>query len=456
MLQYILKRILYFIPTFLMVSLIIFFLSKAAGEFLQCENAPYGEVNIEDCKQEARQKGYDKPIFYFTFSTAAHPDTLYKVFREERRNALHQLIGQYGNWSEITQYQKALQQFNVQVDAIRLNPSNRKGMAKLQKATNLLFVTAKEPVIKSQLDKIDLVTSDSALLGLQPQVLALTNAYATIKEQATPNKLLIPSINWYGMDNQYHFWITNFLSGNFGISRRDAIPVVDKIKYRLPWTLYLNIPAIIIAYLISIPLGIYTAVHRDTLFDKIMTASLLLFYSLPVFWIGTILVNFFTTPEYGMKWFPSIGLSGSELTWDNITRLMLPIFCVTYPALAFMTRQMRSSMLNTLQQDYIRTAKAKGLSESAVIWKHAFRNSLFPLITIFGSILPSAFAGSVIVELIFNIEGMGWLLLGSIRNTDWPVVYAILMITAILTMVGLLIADILYVMADPRVRLGKK
>jgi len=441
-----------------MVSLIIFFLSKAAGEFLQCEQVTYGNINIEDCKQEAHQKGYDKPIFYFTFSTAAHPDTLYKVFREERRNALHHLVGQYGNWSEITQYKKALQQFDVQVDGIRPNQSNRKGIAKLQKAVNLLFVTGKDPVIRSQLDKIGVVMQeDSALLTLiRPQVLALTTAYTMIKENATPNKLFIPSINWYGMDNQYHFWITNFLSGNFGVSRRDYNPVEDKIKQQLPWTLYINIPAIIIVYLIAVPLGIYTAVYRDTTFDKITSTFLYLLYSLPVFWIGTMLVNFFTTPEYGMKWFPSVGLNGNELTWENMTKLILPIFCVTYVSLAFMTRQMRSSMLNTMQQDYIRTAKAKGLSERTVIWKHAFRNSLFPLITIFGSVVPSAFAGSIIVEQIFNIEGMGLLLLGSIRNQDWPVVYAILMIAAILTMIGLLVADILYVMADPRVRLEKK
>ena len=456
MLQYILKRILYFIPTFLIVSLIIFFLSKAAGEFYQCEQVSYGEIDIEDCKQEARQKGYDKPIFYFTLSTAAHSDTLYKIFREERRNALHQLIGQYGNWPVISQYKEALHQFDTKVNTTRLNKYNKKGIAKLQKANTLLFVAAKDPVINSQLDKITAVTKDSALLALKPSALALVTAYKTIKEQATPNKLLVPSINWYGMDNQYHFWIKNFLTGNFGISRRDYNPVFNKIKVRLPWTLYINIPALILAYLIAIPLGIYMAVYRDSKFDKIITTSLLLFYSLPVFWIGTMLVNFFTTPEYGMKWFPSTFLNGNEMTWENAAKLILPIFCATYGSLAFMTRQMRSSMLNTLQQDYIRTAQAKGLSEKAVIWKHAFRNSLFPLITIFGSVLPAAFAGSVIIELIFNIEGMGWLLLGSIQNQDWPVVYAILMITAILTMIGLLIADILYVIADPRVRLEKK
>lgn len=455
MLLYIFKRILYFIPTFLFVSLIVFFLSKAAGESLKCWQDPNG-IDIEVCQQEAKVKGYDKPIFYFTFTTAAHPDTLYKVFLEERRNNLSQLIGQYGNWPQISNYYQQLLQLDSQLEEISLGKSS-KGLSKMGKSIGQLLIKYQDPVINSHLTKIAATAKEDTLLfSLQPQVVALRKAYNTIKKEATPNKLLIPNINWYGINNQYHFWITNFLGGNFGISHRDSNPVLDKIKAYLPWTLYINIPAIILAYLLAIPLGVYSAIHRDTRFDKITSALLLLFYSLPVFWIGTMLVNFFTTPEYGMKWFPSICVSCDELTWNNIKRLMLPIFCLTYGALAFMTRQMRSSMIEILQQDFIRTAKAKGLSDRKVIWKHAFRNALFPLITIFGSVLPAAFAGSVVVEFIFNIPGMGSLLLDSIRATDWPVVYAILMIAAILTMLGLLLADILYVFADPRVKLDKK
>jgi len=454
MLQYIFKRILYFIPTFFIVSLIIFFLSKAAGEKLKCDDDPNGP-DLETCMNEAYQKGYDKPIFYFAFSTAAHPSTLYTIFREERRNAMHELIGQYGNWPQISQYRELLNQIDNQLESIGQQRSS-KNITKIQKAVNLLQVSSKDPVIVSQLVKIEAAIADTLLAEVKPQTLKLAPAYNTIKAEATPNKLLIPSFHWYGLNNQYHSWITNFLTGNFGISNQDSLPVVDKIKAKLPWTLYLNIPAILLAYLISIPLGTYAAIYRDTRFDKISAGILLLFYSLPVFWIGTLLVNFFTTSEYGMKIFPPIGLKGEELNWENITRLFLPIFCLTYGSLAFISRQMRSSMIETMQQDFIRTAKAKGLSERAVIWKHGFKNSLFPLITIFGSVLPRVFAGSVIVELIFNITGMGWLLLNSINTADWPVVYAILMIAAILTMVGLLIADILYVLVDPRVRLDKK
>jgi len=429
-------------------------LSKAAGEQLLCDQDPNGP-DLETCRNEAHRKGYDKPVFYFTFSTAAHPSTLYTIFREERRNAIHELIGQYGNWPQINQYRQLLNRIDNQLENIGKQHSS-KSITKIQKAVNLLQVSSKDAVILSQLIKIESAISDTLLAAIKPQTFELATAYNSMKTEATPNKLLIPSFHWYGMDNQYHFWITNFLTGNFGISHRDSIPVIDKIKAKLPWTLYINIPAILLAYLISIPLGTYSAIYRGTRFDKIVSAILLLFYSLPVFWIGTLLVNFFTTSEYGMKIFPPTELKGDELNWENMKRLMLPIFCLTYVSLAFITRQMRSSMIETMQQDFIRTAKAKGLSERAVIWKHGFKNSLFPLITIFGSVLPRAFAGSVVVEFIFNVTGMGWLLLNSINTADWTVVYAILMIAAVLTMLGLLIADILYVFVDPRVRLGKK
>ncbi|MEM1123673.1 MAG: ABC transporter permease [Bacteroidota bacterium] len=454
MLPYIFKRVLYFIPTCFFISLIIFFLSKAAGEYLRCESDPNGP-DLEICKAEAREKGYDKPIFYITFSTTAHPDTLYKVFREERRNALTGLIGQYGNWPQINHYYQQLLQLEDELSRLGETVSSN-GLTTMQKAVGQLVVKSKDKAISSQLKKLEKAAQAPSLTQLAPKIAALTDTYTQIKAEATPQLLWIPAINWYGFDNQYHFWITNFLKGDFGISHSNYQPVADVILDKLPWTLYINIPAIIIAYLLSVPLGVYSAVNKGSKVDKFISGSLLLLYSLPVFWVGTMLVNFFTTPEYGMKVFPSINFSASDSMGENIARLMLPIACVTYGALAFMTRQVRSSMIETLQADYIRTARAKGLPERSVVWKHAFKNALFPLITLFGSVFPAAFAGSVIVEIIFNITGMGWLLLKSIQSTDWPVVYAILMISAVLTMIGLLIADILYVVADPRVRLGKK
>ena len=136
--------------------------------------------------------------------------------------------------------------------------------------------------------------------------------------------------------------------------------------------------------------------------------------------------------------------------------MVLPVFALSYGALAFISRQMRGSMVDVLRQDYVRTARAKGLKEKAVVWKHAFRNALFPIITMFASVLPASIAGSVVIEVIFNIHGMGKVVVDSIFRDDWPLVYSVLMLASVLTMVGILLADILYALADPRIRLGKR
>ena len=459
MLIYLLKRILYFIPTFLFISLIIFFLSKCAGEQLACEAAPiYSEV---DCIKEANLKGYNKPIFYATLSTAAHPDTLYRIFREERRIMLHKLVGQYGNWPPIHRYYQQLQVVEHAVEK-KGRRYNSQSIVNMRKAIQQLYIKYKDPAIESQLQNLETAAADSLVQDLQPAVAKLLQAYATIKATATPNQLWIPSVQWHGFDNQYQHWVSHFLRGDLGISNRDGRSVATKILDRLPWTLAITLPAIFLAYLLSIPLGVYTAVYKDTTFDKRTSFILLLLFSLPVFWIATLLVNFFTTPEYGMKIFPSIGISSlpdNTPIWQvllaNAGHLILPIICATYGSLAIITRQLRSSMVETLQQDFIKTARAKGLRANTVIWKHAFRNSIFPLITIFGGVLPAAFAGSVVLEVIFNIPGMGYLMWDSIFARDWQVVYAVLMVSAVLTVVGILLADILYAVVDPRVRFGK-
>jgi peptide/nickel transport system permease protein len=201
---------------------------------------------------------------------------------------------------------------------------------------------------------------------------------------------------------------------------------------------------------------------RGNVLDNISTGLLFILYSLPSFWIGTILLVFLTVASYGISWFPTAGAYTMELhqnpntsnytyVIDVLHHLILPVFCMTYGSFAFLSRQTRGSMLGVLRQDYIRTANAKGLAEDKVIWKHAFRNSLFPIITLFSSVFPRALSGSIAIEMIYNIPGMGVLALSSITARDWPLVFAISMLAALLTMIGNLVADMLYGVADPRV-----
>lgn len=461
MFAYLLKRFLYFIPTFLLISLIVFFLSKCAGDSLQCENNDLIGYDEATCIKEAQLKGYDKPLFYFALSTAAHPDTLHHIFRKTQRLALSKLIGQYGNWEAISAYHQQLRQLDRAIEKTSRS-DNSNVIIKMRQTVGKLYSSYKAPIIESQIKKLSTL-SDSTTTHLLPTIVLLSTNFQTVQKQATPNKLLWPAMRWHGFDNQYHRWLSNFLSGDLGVSNRDFQSVSAKIWARLPWTLALTLPAIFLAYFLSIPLGIYTAKYKDSNFDKWTNYLLLLVYSLPVFWIATLLVNFFTTPEYGMKIFPSIGVSSLpdsapffERLLDNATHLILPIICLTYGSVAVMTRLLRSSMITTLQQDFIRTARAKGLNEQRVFWKHAFKNSIFPFITLFGNVLPGAFAGSVVIEVIFNIQGMGYLMWNSIFARDWPVVYGVLMIAAVLTVVGILLADILYAVVDPRVKFGKR
>ena len=237
--------------------------------------------------------------------------------------------------------------------------------------------------------------------------------------------------------------------------------VSEVLAETLPNTFVLAVSAIIIAIILGILLGIISALYKDKWLDKTIQIFSTFGMSVPSFFSAILFAWFF---GYVLHEFTNLEMTGSlyelddfgeamHIKWKN---LILPAIVLGIRPLAVVIQLMRNSLLEVFNQDYIRTARAKGLSERKVIWKHAFRNSLFPLITIFGSVLPAAFAGSIVVEYIFNIPGMGTLLLDSIRATDWPVVYSILMIAAVLTMLGLLIADIMYVFADPRVRLDKK
>ena len=466
MLQYLLKRILIFIPTLLVISLLAFGLSKIApGDPVELKLRGFGpdQQNLANAERIYRETadflGLNKPVFYVGLTSAAYPDTLYNILRRDHRENLSKLIAQYGNWKPISDYYQQLLKMNYPLQEVSARQESNT-FRSVRSSLQQLFLSHADVRITSLLEEAETqALQDSSLqAALLGPIRELRSSYETIKTEARPDLLYLPDLKWYGLDNQYHNWLTGFLQLDFGISYYDSRPVADKMKDALFWTVLINGIAILLAYMLSIPLGVFSAIWKGSVFDRASTIVLFILYSLPSFWIGTMLLVFFTTPEYGMDWFPSIGLGNLppeasfwSRFWETASHLGLPVFCLAYGALAFISRQMRGGMLNVIRQDYIRTAWAKGLSSRAVIWKHAFRNSLFPIITMFANIFPAVFAGSVAIEVIFNIPGMGKLTIDAINQRDWPVVYTVLMLSAILTMAGILIADVLYAWADPRV-----
>lgn len=469
---FLLKRLLFFLPTLLLISILAFLLSKTApgdpvelyhrGGFGDLQD---GGTQADRIYQETRsQLGLDKPVFYFACTPKAYPDTLYRVLRRAHRQTLRHLIRVSGNWPAIQEYYQSIaalrlsdQQFT---DAFFPAPRNR--VQKILIDLPLIRDTAR---ISRHLYQLDTLVSsipelDSAYAQNDER---LRNAWATVQSKPQKNNLYTPALYWYGLDNQYHHWLTAMLGGHFGRSYLDGQPATRKISRALRWTLLINLVAIALAYGLSVPLGVYMAVHQNSRFDRATTLVLFVLYSLPSFWIGTLLLVLFTSPEYGLQFFSITRVNDAvnqgdlwDRLWATLRQITLPVVCLVYGSLAFIARQMRGGMLDVIGQDFIRTARAKGLSFGSVIWKHAFRNALFPMITLFASLFPAMLAGSVVIEYIFNIPGMGKLTVDAIRNQDWPVVYVLLLLSACLTMAGILLADILYALADPRVRYQKK
>lgn len=268
----------------------------------------------------------------------------------------------------------------------------------------------------------------------------------------------------YGLDKplyvQYASWVSRMATFDFGRSMSgDHRPVWDKIKERLPLTFGMNILALVLTLAITIPIGVASAYWQGGWFDRSMTIFVFLGFAMPGFWLALLLMLLF-----GVYWqvLPISGLTSLDFaymsTWeklvDLVSHLAMPIFIYTFGSLAGMSRFMRSSMLEVLRQDYILTAKAKGLPTRTVVFKHALRNALLPVITILGLSIPGLIGGSVIIESIFALPGLGQLFYQGVMSRDYPLIMGNLVLGAVLTLAGNLLADLAYGLADPRIRSG--
>ncbi|OHD61185.1 MAG: hypothetical protein A2014_06720 [Spirochaetes bacterium GWF1_49_6] len=304
---------------------------------------------------------------------------------------------------------------------------------------------------------ITLITFFIMRLAPGDPVQAMSGGMATKYSKDAHDKFM----TYYGFDKplivQYGIWVGKMAVLDFGDSLMEKRPVMEIVAEKIPVTLYLNIMEIIVIFLISIPIGIRSAVKRDGLFDKSTGVLFFVLYSLFVPWVAIFLISIFSIK---LNLLPLSGIVSEDFEylpffgkiWDVVRHSILPVTVMSYSGLAFLTRITRGSILEVLGQEYIITAKSKGLPRSMVMRKHAFSNALIPLITIFGAILPTLISGSVIVEEIFQIDGMGRLFFRAVTSRDWFVIMGLTTISAILTLIGLLLSDIMYAIVDPRIK----
>ena len=489
MFKYALKRILTFIPMLIAISLLSFVisinapgdpverLSKAAGSEGSAEQQSGASKKI---KQELRKKlGLDLPIFYLSVTDLSSSDTLYKVQDKYHKANLEALTHQSGNWEAVSSYytsllalQKAHQKVNAK--AIVANDSSL-SLNTVNEAANQfgfeigsLLETSDKNIVALKFEKMNSLLADNAFLAnLEVPLLDVTKTRENLSTTATKWKTYIPAINWYGGKNQYHLWLVGngkdrkgLLRGDFGISYIDSQPIQSKIWQKVGISFSLSLISIFLAYLISIPIGIFSAYKKDSVADKGMSLVLFVLYSMPSFFVATLLLLQFANPD-NLSWFPVSGIQDPTIfdpnwsLWMKLKHrmpfLILPIITYTYGSFAFLSRIMRVGMIDIVSQDYIRTARAKGLGEGKVILKHALRNSLLPVITVFASIFPMAIGGSIIIEVIFSIPGMGVEVYNAILNYDYPMIITVFTLSGFLTMVGYLVADLLYAVVDPRI-----
>jgi peptide/nickel transport system permease protein len=381
MLGYVLKRILWFVPTLFAVTLIGYILlANAPGDPVNIlSNSAKASGNIEEQKTFWRKKlGLDLPVFYFSVTTLSEPDTLYKVYDENKLKTIKEDLKEHGGY-----------------------------------------------------------------------------------------KNYLPKIIWYGYHNQYHQWLfggansKGIIRGDFGISYIKKEPVTSIIKDKLIWSVFFSVVSILLAYVISIPIGIKLAEKPNSKSSKITQVTLFLLYSMPSFFVGVLLLMLLTNPDVlsifppsGIKPIEGYDVNASLLSKfvDSFPYMILPMICYTYSSLAFISKLTATSINEQLHLDYIKTARAKGLSENNIIWKHALKNSALPLITVFSAVFPSIIGGSVIIESIFTIPGMGLETIKAIISQDYPIVIAVITLSSVLTIFSYLLADILYAWVDPRIR----
>jgi peptide/nickel transport system permease protein len=480
---YVIRRLLVMIPTFVGISLVLFLmLNLAPGRPGATQQ---GTDLAADIRGERTQESYrifreqfhlDKPVLF---------NTRFALDASDVADAVRRVAGvEPASAAERIRAQEQLEDFGYYaVPHLIQVMSEADSAAELRVrdvAAYFLRLNARRPLV----DPFD--PDPSPELKARNRAIEAENArvrelrYALEDPEPRKREILADWISWYderradweydGLDRLRIFTLEtrfasywrNLLRLDFGVSLVSREPVVTTLLHKLRYSLSLSLTSLLLAYLISIPLGIYSAVFKDTRSDRSLTMSLFMLYSLPSFFSATLLLFFFSSgsdypalrifPTGGWRSRDAMAMTSLQQIGDIAWHLVLPVLCLTYGSLAALSRYMRTGLLDVIRSDYVRTARSKGLSEWRVIGKHAVRNGLLPILTLLGGLLPAVLGGSVIIEYIFGIPGMGLWVVESIYQRDYNAIMAIQLFSTVLVLVGLLLTDLSYALVDPRIR----
>ncbi len=458
MLRYGISRLIWLFTTVLMVSMLSFFLSKGtpgdkAEALLSLQGLHPTEGNVDRYYQEYERvflaEGLHLPWFYFDIVPSYKKFEFPAEWTLQNRNLAIFFLNNRFHGQLILQW---IQYFRL-LDRECVQNGNRRCRQEMA----FVSVSKKMELIHQRLSGIgsQLATEEERLIY---------DAWVDVHNKLTASKVgwYYPIIRWHGFDNQYHVWITSFFKNKMGTSIVDGRNVAEKIISSLKWTMMIVFISIILSMLAGVPLGMLAAAKDGKLLDLMITTILYALYATPIFWLATMLVVFFTTSEYG-SWtniFPApfFRVRSGDGFWisfsSNLYQIILPVLCLFLTNLAVIARLSKSALITEKNKPYVLALRAKGLKMRGVYWKHLIPNAMIPLITLVSNYIPGALAGSLIIEVIFNIPGMGRLMYDSIFYADWDVVFAIVLMISVLTSMILLLSDILYIWVNPKISLN--
>ncbi len=454
MFNFIIRHILGALLSLWIISMLIFFLSKAVpgdpvGGLKEVSESIYNLNYEKEYKLKATSLGLHLPSFYFSLVPGNFPENLNEVMPIEKKKYVKTLLLEGYQYNDIVHFK------NVLDSSLNEMGSASKELANQTRILDTKYLTNLEIVRRTLETYLELSPKES---GSSPNI-ELEDALN--KLESNKKKRYFPSFQWHGFNNQYHIWISSLIRGKPRISRTDGKPVGKKISRALVWTVFMVLIALIFSYTLGIFLGLLLSNLKISWIKKWIERVLFGIYAIPIFWLATLLLVFFTTREYG-TWtniFPTVGLAPIDTGdpwYSRITaygkQLILPCFILIIHNLAFVSTLVKRNVESYKNAGFVLMAKAYGFNDKEILNREIFPHTLLPLITSITSAIPTAIAGSLVIEIIFNIPGVGRLLYNSINTGDWPVVFAVVMLIALITIISFFIAEMLYRLADPRIK----
>ncbi len=447
MLKWILYRVLLILPTLFLVLVLSFVLSKSvhndpveASLTLRgvSTDTPHGQKEYEALYYKM---GLQKPLLYFAILPHYYPNNIHSFHRIYDRTLIKNLLNKKVHSDWIIEYLSLKDELLKDTDLLLEHIGLKEDLEYANELDQLKS-------LKSKLDNVEVGQSKIKKLVSHLQII-----------DKNIQKMYYPTLRWHGMENQFHRWMSRYLVGDWGISYKDGIEVKKKVGQALKWTLVLTFMSLLLTTFISYAVGLITSYYSHTWIDRLLTFLGLVFYTMPVFWLAALMITFLTTDRYGaaLNIFPLPGrwyIPEGESFWVTLSnyayQMVLPIICLVANDISPISQLIRRNILSQKEKPYVLFSRAKGLTPFQSFKSHLLPHSYTTMVTIIGGKIPSLLSGSLIIEVIFNIPGIGRLIYDSVLTADWNVVFGVLTLVSFVVIVAMLVTDILYRWIDPR------